>query len=113
MRVFVTGGGGFLGSAVSRELIARGHAVLGLARSEAAAATLEAIGATVVRGDIADAEQMRQAATSCDGVVHLAFSNDFSSYADAVAEDLAAVEVLGGALVGTAKPLVITSGTLA
>lgn len=109
----MTGGGGYVGSAVVRELVTRGHDVVGLARSEGAAATLRGAGATVVRGDVGDADGLRAAASSCDGVVHLAFSNDFSDYAGAAAQDLAAVEVLGEALVGTGKPFVVTSGTLA
>src|SRR3954453_10175252 len=113
MRVFMTGGGGFIGTAVVRELLERQHDVVGLARSDAAAAALESAGATVVRGDMGDADGLRRGPSSCEGVVHLAFSNDFSDYAGAVAEDLAAVEVLGDALAGTGKPFVATSGTLA
>jgi nucleoside-diphosphate-sugar epimerase len=113
MRVFVTGGGGFIGSAVVAELVERGHDVVGLARSDGSAAKLEDARASVLRGDIGDQDGLRRGASSCDGVVHLAFSNDFSDYAGAVAEDLAAVEALGDSLVGTGKPLVVTSGTLA
>ena len=102
-----------MGSAVCAELAARRHEVVGLARSDAAAAALAATGALVMRGEMGDARRLREAASSCDGVVHLAFSNDFSDYAGAVAEDLAAVDALGGALEGTDKPFVITSGTLA
>jgi nucleoside-diphosphate-sugar epimerase len=113
VRVFVTGGGGFVGSAVVAELLSRGHEVVGLARSDAAAATLDGLGVSVVHGDVGDADGLRRGASSCDGVVHLAFSNDFSNYAGAVAEDLAAVEVLGEELAGTGRPFVMTSGTLA
>lgn len=115
MRVFVTGASGHLGSAIVPELIAAGHDVVGLARSDAAAATLTALGATVHRGDLDDLDGLRKAATDSDGVIHLAFNHEqmrSGDYAAAISADLAAIEALGDALAGTGKPLVGTSGTL-
>jgi nucleoside-diphosphate-sugar epimerase len=116
MRVFVTGASGHLASAIVPELIAAGHDVAGLARSDAAAAAVTALGATVRRGDLDDLDGLREAATDSDGVIHLAFKHDqmrSGDYAAAVASDLSVVRTLGDALRGTGKPLVGTSGTLA
>jgi len=112
MRVFVTGATGFIGSAVVRELIDTGHEVLGLARSDQAAAAVAAAGAKVHRGDIGDLGSLRRGAAESDGVVHTAFNHDFSvSRLDASAADRLAVEAMAEALVGTDRPIVITSGT--
>ncbi|MFJ6845324.1 SDR family oxidoreductase [Streptomyces griseoluteus] len=114
MRVFITGGTGLIGSAVVAELLAAGHTVTALARSDASAEKARAAGADVVRGGLIDLDVLRGAAEKADGVVHLAFSNDFSSpeaLAQAVSEEGAALRVLGDALVGTDKPLVTVSGT--
>jgi nucleoside-diphosphate-sugar epimerase len=115
MRVFVTGATGHLGSAVVPELVAAGHHVIGLARSETSAAALGSVGAEVRRGDLDDADILRQAASDSDGVIHLAFKHELmrsGDYASAVSADLAAVRTLGDALAGSGKPLVGTSGTL-
>ncbi len=112
MRVFVSGSTGFIGSAVVHELIAAGHHVLGLARSDKTAAALAAAGAEVHRGALEDLDSLRRGAAAADGVIHLACNNDFVDYAAAAAADLRSVETLGAALVGTGKPLVIASGTL-
>ncbi len=113
MRIFVTGASGWIGSAVVAELLAAGHQVLGLARSEASAEAVDAAGATVRRGDISDLDVLRAAAGDSDGVVHLAFRHDVAFTGDfqsAVDSDLAAIEALGEALAGSDRPLAIASG---
>ena len=116
MRVFITGASGHLGSAIVPELIAAGHDVVGLARSDAAAAAVTALGAAAHRGDLDDLDGLSKAAADADGVIHLAFNHDqmrAGDFAGAVAADLAALHALGDVLAGTGKPLVGTSGTLA
>lgn len=113
MRIFVTGASGWIGSAVVGELLAVGHQVLGLARSDASAKTAAAAGAEVRRGDIGDLDVLRAAAADSDGVVHLAFRHDIAFTGDfetAVGSDLAAIEALGEALAGTGRPLAVASG---
>jgi nucleoside-diphosphate-sugar epimerase len=112
MRVFVTGASGHIGSALVPDLQAAGHDVVGLARSDDAAATLQALGAEVHRGDLDDVDNLRHAAAAADGVIHLAFKHDFSDYAGAAATDLRAVLAIGETLQSTDKPFVVTSGTL-
>jgi nucleoside-diphosphate-sugar epimerase len=111
MRVFITGATGFIGSAVVQELLGAGHQAVGLARSDEAAAALEAAGAEVHRGSLEDAASLRSGAAAADGVIHTAYIHDFSRMEDAANTDLAAVAALGATLEGTNRPLVITTGT--
>ncbi|HAT53877.1 MAG TPA: NAD-dependent dehydratase [Lactobacillus sp.] len=112
MKVFVTGGNGFIGQAVVKGLLDHGHSVLALAHSEHSAQQLIAAGATPLQGSLDDLEILAEGARNSDGVIHLAFTNDFNHYDDAVAKDMAAITAIGDALKGTNKPFVNTSGTL-
>ncbi len=111
MRVFVTGAAGFIGTATTRELIANGHEVLGLARSDANARALEKLGATVHRGSLEDLDSLRQGARETDGTIHLAFIHDFAKFAENGQIDKRAIEAMGDVLEGTDKPFIVTSGT--
>jgi nucleoside-diphosphate-sugar epimerase len=111
MRVFVTGATGFIGSATVKELIAAGHQVNGLCRSDDKVAALAATGAEVCRGSISDPDSLREGAARSDGVIHLAFNHDFSRFVQNCEDDRQVVKTLGAVLAGSARPLVITSGT--
>jgi nucleoside-diphosphate-sugar epimerase len=112
MRVFVTGAAGFIGTATTTELIANGHEVLGLARSDDNAKALEKLGAKVHRGSLDDLDSLRKGAKEADGVIHLAFIHDFSKFAENGQIDKRAIDAMGEALAGSDKPFIVTSGTL-
>lgn len=112
MRVLVTGASGGIGSAVVKELLAAGHHVVGLARSDGSAAIISGLGAEPLRGDVTDLDVLRKAAGDADGVVYLAFSHDFTRMiGDAIGDESRAVAAIGATLVDTGKALVIASGT--
>lgn len=110
MHVFITGATGWVGSAVVAELIGAGHRVTGLARSDEKAAALAAAGAAVVRATLDDHDALRAAASQADAVVHTAFDHHFSRFAESAEQDRRAIEALGGALEGSDRPLLVTSG---
>jgi nucleoside-diphosphate-sugar epimerase len=116
MRVFVTGASGHIGLPVVRDLLAAGHEVVGLARSEVSAEKVSSAGAEVRRSTLDDLDGLREAARNADGVIHLAFKHDLAlvsgDFMGAVTADLRAVEAIGEALAGSGKPFVNTSGTM-
>jgi len=115
MHVFVTGASGHLGSVIVPELIGAGHEVVGLARSEASAAAVRALGAEVHRGSLDDLDSLRAAAGASDGVIHLAFMHDEMNAGDLegpLGADLLAIGAMGEVLAGTGKPFIGTSGTI-
>ncbi len=110
MRVFVTGASGWIGSATVDELLAGGHEVVGLARSDAAAEALQRKGASVLRGDLDDPAALRRGAEDAEGVVHLANKHDWSRPEETNRAERAAVQALAEALEGSDRPLAVASG---
>lgn len=111
MHVFVTGATGFVGSAVVRNLLDAGHRVTGLARSDAGAAALADMGASVHRGDLAEPDGFAAAAAATDGVIHCGFTHDFTRFRENCEQDRRVIGALGAAMAGTDKLLIVTSGT--
>lgn len=110
MRVFMTGASGWIGSAVVPELLAAGHEVSGIARSDESAARLRAAGVTAIPGSLDDLDTLRTAAEGSDAVIHLGFKHDFSDYAASGRTERAVMQTFGDALAGTGKPLLFASG---
>jgi nucleoside-diphosphate-sugar epimerase len=111
MRVFLTGATGFIGSHLAPELIAAGHRILGLCRFAAGADALSRAGAEVLQADMNDLDRLRNGAEKVDAVIHAAFNHDFSNLKQSSEDDRKVIEVLGSVLAGSARPLIVTSGT--
>ena len=111
MRIFLTGATGFIGSRIVPELLAAGHHVLGMTRSDEGARALAAAGAEVHRGRLEDLDSLRAGAAKADAVIHTAFDHDFSNFIANCEKDRQAIKAMGSALVGSGRPLLITSGT--
>lgn len=114
MRIFVAGATGYVGSAIVSELLQAGHEAVGLARSDASAATLARAGIAVHRGDLGDLDSLRAGAAKADGVVFAA-NQHISETTDSAARarvELNAVEAIGSELEQTGKPFVVTSGVI-
>jgi nucleoside-diphosphate-sugar epimerase len=109
MRAFVTGATGFIGSELVRELIAQGHQVRGLARSDAGAEQLTSMGADVHRGNLEDLDSLRIGAMGMDVIVNLAFNHDMSRFAQSAVDEIKAIEALGSVL-APGNLLVVTNG---
>lgn len=110
MRVFITGATGFVGSAITSELVAAGYQVLGLTRSDEGAASLTSVGAEAHRGDLRDIGSLRRGAAFSDAVIHAGFNHDFPNFVQSCEEDRRAIEAIGEELGGSDKPFVVTSG---
>lgn len=111
MRVFLTGATGFIGSRIVPELLGAGHQVLGLTRSDAGARWLEQAGAEVWRGTLEDPDSLARGAAQADAVIHTAFDHDFSRFVENCEKDRRVIGAMAAALVGSDRPLIITSGT--
>jgi nucleoside-diphosphate-sugar epimerase len=110
MRIFITGSTGFIGTELVKELIAAGHQVRGLTRSDAGEEQLKSVGAEVLRGDFTDLDCLRIGATGMDAVVNLAFNHDdMSKFAQSAQDEIKAIEAMGSVL-EPGKLLVVTSG---
>ena len=110
MRIFLTGATGFIGSAIVSDLVAAGHQVVGLARSEEAVRTLANAGADAHRGDLNDPASLRAGTVAADAVIHAAFDHDFARLAESCEVDRLSIEAIGEALVGSGKRFIVTSG---
>jgi nucleoside-diphosphate-sugar epimerase len=103
MKVLLTGATGYIGSVVAEALIAAGHSVVGLARSDAAAGKMSLKGVTPIHGNLTSPAPLAEASKAADGVIHAGTTNDGGL-------DRAAVGAMLMALSGTGKPFIYTSG---
>lgn len=110
MHVFLTGASGWVGSAVAEDLLAAGHQVTGLVRNAEKTQPLVALGAQVVTGTLDDHQLLHDGASRADAVIHTAFNHDFSRFSENCAQDERAIQILGEALRGSDRPLLVTSG---
>ena len=111
MRVFLTGATGFIGSRIVPELLAAGHEVIGMTRSDAGEQSLVAAGAQAHRATLEDLDSIRKGAAKADAVIHTAFDHDFANFVANCEKDTRVIEALGSVFKGSDRPLIITSGT--
>ncbi|MBT9386218.1 SDR family oxidoreductase [Pseudooceanicola sp. CBS1P-1] len=111
MRVFLTGATGFIGARILPELLARGHEVLGMTRSEAGAESLRAAGATPWMASLEAPETLARGAAQCDAVIHTAFDHNFANFLANCEKDARVIAAMGTELKGSDRPLMVTSGT--
>lgn len=109
-RVFITGANGFLGQAITQEMLANGYQVIGLTRSQEGADLLEKLGATAHFGSLQDHASLLKGISQADGVIHTAFNHNFATFKQNCEDDRAVIKVLGKALHGADRPLIVTSG---
>lgn len=109
MRIFVTGASGWIGSAAVDSVLGAGHEVIGLARSDASAASIEAKGAVALRGDLDNLDALRSGAIEADATIHLANKHDWANLAESNRAERAAVQTITDALRGTNKPFLFAS----
>lgn len=111
-RIFITGAAGYIGGTITKLATAQGYSVHGLSRSESGDAKLLALGATPIRGDLSTLEVLRKESSEADIIIHCAFIHDFTAnYEDILRTDAAAVDALASPLIGTSRPLIISSGS--
>jgi len=110
MRVFLTGATGFIGTHLIPELLAAGHEVIGLTRSDAGERQLAKAGVAIHSGTLEDPDSLRRGAAQADAVIHAAFDHDFTNFLANCEKDRRAIAALGEALAGSDRPLLITSG---
>ncbi|MGV8988736.1 MAG: SDR family oxidoreductase [Cypionkella sp.] len=111
MLVFLTGATGFIGSRIVPELLAAGHQVLGMTRSDSGAKALVAAGVQVHRGTLEDLDSLQAGAAQADAVIHTAFDHNFANFVANCEKDRRVIEAMGSVLKGSDRPLIITSGT--
>ena len=112
MRVFLTGASGWIGSVIARDLLAAGHSVVGLVRSDDKGMALASAGGTPLVGELGDLDVLRRGAADADGIIHTAFGLDISRIGELAAEDRIAIETFGEVFTGSARPIIVTSGFL-
>lgn len=110
MHVFLTGANGWVGSMIARDLLAAGHSVTGLVRSQDKGDALAASGVTPLLGSLSDLDTIRHAVAAADGVIHTAFGLDIANITRLAEEDRLAINAFGDVFGDSGKPIVVTGG---
>lgn len=109
VKVFVTGGTGFVGSRVIRLLVAHGHQISALARRTGT--ELDKLNVKIIQGSVTDLDIIASAVAGSEAVMHLAFGHDFTKYQEAIEQDIAVIRTINKALQGSGKLFVSTCTT--